>query len=284
MSKYYVSGYKTPDDVKNSDDVKKYQQFLGVKTDGIWGKNTQSAYENYIKSKNISSENVLGDFDWDKAADSISSKLTEALRPSVDEAIKKRRESYKTAKAEIDVDAASRGMEKSSFVSSMKDRQASDMNSDISSIEADYNSTLASNLYSALMSMYDTHTQKQISQQQIELEREKMQQQKELAQAELEYKKKQSASYGSSSSDETDGKMPKMGYDYSNYYTFVRMLSDEGKKDLFESDGVYWSWARQQIIADIGKEGFYVLYNQFMSKASGDKANASYGYPTNEIQ
>lgn len=58
MASYYTSGYTPPAGVTNADQVKKIQQQLtnagynigrtGV--DGVWGKNTQAAYTNYLNS------------------------------------------------------------------------------------------------------------------------------------------------------------------------------------------------------------------------------------------
>lgn len=44
MGKYYVNGYATPEGISNSADVKRIQAALGVKQDGIWGPQTQSAW------------------------------------------------------------------------------------------------------------------------------------------------------------------------------------------------------------------------------------------------
>lgn len=290
MAKYYVSGYTTPDDVKGREDVKRYQRMLGVTVDGIWGKNTQRAYESYLKNSESSGKaGTFDDFDWDAASDAVTEQLTKALRPSADSAIKNRRESLKTARAEIDVDAASRGMESSSFVSSMKEREIQEAESDIADIEESYRSTLASNLYSALMSLYDTYSENRIAQENLALEKERLEQEKvnaqkdrELAYAQLENQKSLAEGEDSDESAMTGtDSAPKMGYDYSLYYEYLRALPDESRRNVFESDEVYWAWVRAQILRDLGKEGYYTLYNEYFGTAPGGNKGAR---NTNQIQ
>ena len=38
MANYYLNGYMPPVWIQNSEDVKREQQRLGIKADGIWGK------------------------------------------------------------------------------------------------------------------------------------------------------------------------------------------------------------------------------------------------------
>lgn len=45
MANYYVKGYTPPAGIKSTEDVKREQRRLGVKADGIWGPNTQAAYD-----------------------------------------------------------------------------------------------------------------------------------------------------------------------------------------------------------------------------------------------
>ena len=57
---------------------------------------------------------------------------------------------YPSAKAELDADAVSRGMGASTYVSSMKEREDDDVQSDISIMEAQYTATLAERIAAAL--------------------------------------------------------------------------------------------------------------------------------------
>lgn len=45
MANYYVKGYTPPAGIRSTEDVKREQRRLGVKADGIWGPNTQAAYD-----------------------------------------------------------------------------------------------------------------------------------------------------------------------------------------------------------------------------------------------
>lgn len=54
MASYYLKGYTTPDGVNSRADVREWQNKLGVKADGIWGPNTQAAYERYANASSMS--------------------------------------------------------------------------------------------------------------------------------------------------------------------------------------------------------------------------------------
>lgn len=45
MTNYYLKGYTLLAWIKNGQDVKREQLRLSVKTDGIWGEKTQSAWD-----------------------------------------------------------------------------------------------------------------------------------------------------------------------------------------------------------------------------------------------
>ncbi|MEA4970635.1 MAG: hypothetical protein VB051_08925 [Candidatus Pelethousia sp.] len=44
MGKYYVNGYTAPTGINSKEEVKRVQASLGVKQDGIWGPQTQAAW------------------------------------------------------------------------------------------------------------------------------------------------------------------------------------------------------------------------------------------------
>ncbi|NCB31704.1 MAG: hypothetical protein EOM66_09900 [Clostridia bacterium] len=44
MGRYYVNGYVTPEGINSKAEVKRMQAALGVKQDGIWGPQTQAAW------------------------------------------------------------------------------------------------------------------------------------------------------------------------------------------------------------------------------------------------
>lgn len=121
MASYYLKGYTTPDGVNSRADVREWQNKLGVKADGIWGPNTQAAYERYANASSMSKfqeyyDTILGALNVPSISVSVPSKaelkedISSYLRPGVDLAISKRRAAGETAKAELDADAVSRGM------------------------------------------------------------------------------------------------------------------------------------------------------------------------------
>lgn len=77
-------------------------------------------------------------------------KLGELLRPAYDWAIQRRGESTLRASGELDADAFARGMGQSSYVDDMKGRQQEAEDRDVAYLEAEYASTLAEYLFTAL--------------------------------------------------------------------------------------------------------------------------------------
>lgn len=77
--------------------------------------------------------------------DSITEQLAQIYRPQVERAIAQRIGATKQQKAAIDVDAASRGMGTSTFVTDAKNRIMNAEAADIAGLESDYASQLAGN-------------------------------------------------------------------------------------------------------------------------------------------
>ena len=173
MANYYVSGYTPPAGYTNSDSVRQLQQALNaqganLKVDGIYGPKTHAAYSSgnattgggtvsYLPQqyKNYVSElqallkpNTISYTPTSK--EDYASMIQNALRPGYDLAIKKRQDATKTNKAEIDADAAARGMGASTWVTDVKDRQSQHEADDISTLESQYAAAYASQLMDAL--------------------------------------------------------------------------------------------------------------------------------------
>lgn len=83
----------------------------------------------------------------------IAQKISEYLRPNYDRAISSRRAQTTQNRAAIDVDAASRGMGSSTWLTDAKTRQMNAEASDIAGLESDYGASLAQNVYN----MYNQH-------------------------------------------------------------------------------------------------------------------------------
>lgn len=286
MSKYYIEGYQVPDDVHSAEDVKRYQELLGVSVDGIWGKNTQRAYEKYIGRKDKSQNSSSDGFDWESISERIRDNLAEILRPAVDNAIKNRKEAAELNKAEIDADAAARGMESSTYVTAVKSLENESLDDDIMSYEANYNSTLSSNLQSALMSAYEVYSDNQNAQKDRELQAQRLKQEQEQFEAQMKHEREQlneqmkyereklRAQYPDTADKVNGG----LGYGYEDYDIFMRTLDGKEINKIFKSTSEYWTWLRNQIIADIGDIGYYALYRDFLGT---DDDSMSRYYPEN---
>ena len=140
MASYSLTGYTPPAGVDSRQKVKEYQTRLGVTVDGIWGPKTQAAYEaSTAQSKNAWSTpaSIYGSF-YDQALSmfsvptvsvptpsraEIQADVAASLRPATDQAIETRRAQGESNMAELDADAASRGMGASTYGTSVKQRE-----------------------------------------------------------------------------------------------------------------------------------------------------------------
>lgn len=166
MASYYVNPYTPPTDYKDRSAVRDLQTQLNalganLKTDGIYGKNTDAAYRSlgsqlgganslYGSSATYSSfipqdyMSILNEVRGMLQPSTMSytgpsrAELEAGMRPSYDLAIEGRRKQTDTNKANIDVDAASRGMGSSTWTTDVKNRQQNAEASDIASLEAAY--------------------------------------------------------------------------------------------------------------------------------------------------
>jgi lysozyme family protein len=163
MANYYLPGYTPPSDIGNAEQVKALQQKLGVKTDGMWGPQTQAAYDKANGSSVPSAFSAMFDDLYsmigaytpsisyaptDEAT--IKNNIASYLRPAVDQAIANRGKQTVTNKANIDADAAARGMGASTWVTDVKNRQQNAEASDVATMESNYGATLAQQIAAAL--------------------------------------------------------------------------------------------------------------------------------------
>lgn len=174
MANYYVSGYNPPAGYTNNDSIKQLQQYLNaqganLKVDGIYGPKTHAAYsagntattgggtisylpqqyKNYVTElQALLKPNTISYTPTSK--EDHASMIQQALRPGYDLAISQRKDATKTNKAEIDADAAARGMGASTWVTDVKDRQSRYEADDIANLEGQYAAAYASQLMDAL--------------------------------------------------------------------------------------------------------------------------------------
>lgn len=164
-------GIIAPSSVTSKDDVKNLQRQLGVTVDGLWGPKTQAAYEasgmanqSSGSSSSIPSgystylkdfQSLLGSYAptisyTPTSREELQTDIESYLRPAYDLAIQNRKDATVTNKANIDVDAASRGMGSSTWVTDVKDRAQDSEARDIATLESQYEAAMAQQLMSAL--------------------------------------------------------------------------------------------------------------------------------------
>lgn len=254
MGRYYMDGYTPPPDVTDGNAVREYQRRLGIKADGIWGPNTQAAYERSAGGGNVFQdyyESIMGGINIPYVSVStpkrakVQSELEAAMRPAVDRAIDGRKKSGDTTKAELDADAAARGMGTSTYVSSMKEREQDDIDSDISMMESQYSAALAEKLQSIMM-------QYQQMQLQADMFNAKLYQsasQDAFNAAMGWYSKYLKGSRRSASGSSGTSTYSNLTYDECLQY--AGMLNPTELKELFYSGDKYWRDRRDEIRASL---------------------------------
>lgn len=294
MASYYMDGYAPPQGVNSASKVKEYQRRLGVKADGIWGPDTDSAYRASIQQDTGKS---TGGFTWgdssrdtvfDSYYNAIKSSLTQPvvtvktpdreevssmwssiLRPGTDAAIEKRNRAAEEDMAELDADAVSRGMGGSSFVTSVKARELEEAQEDIGELEAQYGATLAERIYDTL-SQYD---QMNLTAQKYNAEAAASAAKTALSMASdwySQYLTRQSAEEmsksSSSSSKSSSGSSRKSSLSTADYTEYVRNLTKSQQKLLFNSSTEYWSSRRDEIYSALGSTLYENLKKQYGGK------------------
>ncbi len=293
MARYYMDGYAPPEGVNSASKVKDYQRQLGVKADGVWGPNTDAAYRASLER---GARRQSGGFDWGDAgrngafdgyynairsslsAPAVTVKAPSAaevrdmwsgvLRPGADAAIERRSRAAEREMAEIDADAVSRGMGQSSYVTSVKARQAEEAQDDISGIEAQYGAALAEKIYDTLY-RYD---QMSLSAQQYNAEAYTAAQKTALSMASdwyNQYLSQQNAAMAAAakagSKKSSGGGSKKSGLSREDYTEYVRNLTADQRRQLFGSESSYWSSRRDEIYSALGK----TLYDSLKKKYGG---------------
>lgn len=176
MNEFVMEGYSLPEGVSTQEDVMNLQEQLrsagaNIAVDGVWGADTQAAYDSFGDSLGSSelpstpSLTVYPNAEFQKiyeqiynsmgTDDSIRDSIEAALRPQYDRAIADLQEQRLAQNAAIDVDAASRGMGNSTWVTDAKLQRLKALSANIANLEGDYASQLSSAVYSALQDKED---------------------------------------------------------------------------------------------------------------------------------
>ena len=293
MASYYMTGYTTPEGVNSREKVKEYQNMLGVASDGIWGPKTQAAYEKYTGAS--AADPYMDNMDaFSKYYDYIIGKISvpgisvnvpsraeleadysASLRPGVELAINNRRKSGESAKAEMDADAASRGMEASTYVSSMKEREGDDVEDDVSMMEAQYTATLAERIadalqYYASLEMQAASTNASMaaaaSNTAVGLASQWYQSYlNTLGESAAGTTYRGRGGSGAGTGDGTQG-----GLSAQQYREYVKKLSAEERYNLFYGNEAYWTACRLEVQEALGMSDYTTLKNQYsMNDAKG---------------
>lgn len=310
-AQYFQAGYTPPAGVGSATAVKDYQRKLGVRVDGIWGPDTQAAYEKYTASQSAQAaptggrwdppgsgagggnrtdlfnryyQAILGQLNVPSvslnipSADTLRSQWQEALRPSVDAAISRRRTASQANRAELDADAVSRGMGGSSYVSSLKERENADAQGDIGQMEAQYGATLAERIAASLQS-YD---QMRLAAQQYNQQAQQAAQQAALgmagdwyanytaqqnalalAQAQAGAKAAPGGSRGASGGS-SGGARVSSNLTTGDYLSYVERLPEGDREQLFTSGQSYWKVRRDELQAALGGSAYEALRRRYL--------------------
>lgn len=293
-AQYYSPGYTPPAGVNSATAVKEYQKMLGVAADGIWGPNTQAAYDQYYGGGQSSSP-TGGKWDAPAGSDlfnsyyqtilnqigipsmSVNTPSTQeirdqwqsALRPSVDAAIARRQSAGRTAQAELDADAVSRGMGSSSYLSSVKSREGAKTQEDIGQMEAHYGATLAERIAASLQS----YEQMRLSAEQYNLQAQQNARQAALNLAGDWYENytaqqnalMQAAAKPAASKSAAPAKASS-SLNTSDYLYYVDHLSESDRRQLFTSGQSYWKVRREELMDALGSGSYLSLRDRYLGK------------------
>ena len=200
------------------------------------------------------------------SAAELSSQYASYLKPRVDSAIAAREDAAETNRAELDADAAARGMGSSTFVSSLKSREMDAAASDIAGLEGDYLAVLSERVQEGMMAQLERQQELYMFQAKQQAEARNtalslasdwyfdyMDRQQELELARLAAEKRGSSS--SRRSSEYTGDV----LTYGEYEEFVNLLTAEEREKLRSSNNKTWSAYREEMQFALGEDGFDML-------------------------
>lgn len=209
------------------------------------------------------------DVTYDALSESeIKEQVAAWLRPGYDQAILNRQEQTKSYAAELDVDALSRGMGSSTYVTDAKSRLLKNEARDIASLEGDYGASLAQAVYERLDSEKDRELEVTLYNKDMEQNAYELAYSAALALMGLSTggggggggggrrSGSSRSSYGrsSSSSGVTSAE---------NCATFLSSLSKAERAEVYGGTSAQAEAYRSEIVASVGISGFYELQQQY---------------------
>ena len=194
----------------------------------------------------------------------LEADFSASMRPNVDLAIGNRRSAGERTKAELDADAAARGMGGSTFLSSMKEREGDDVETDVATLEAQYSASLAERIQDAMMEYQQMSMQANMFNAQM--------QQSAMSTAMgvastwyTSYLSGLSSSRrsggGGGSSKQAAVSNAFSGLTLAQCEQYVDMLDRSEKLQLFSSDQSYWADRRAELEASLGDD-----YTRFVNR------------------
>ena len=197
--------------------------------------------------------------------DSLVELFEAYLRPTYDRAIENRHQAAQTSMADLDADAYSRGMGASTFVSSMREREQDDMNSDIAMLETEYASALSERLYEA-MAAYSK----------LKLEADIYNAENALSASSTGRSTGRSSGRGSgktASAGSGTGMSGKVKFGFDECKSLLGKFSTSERYDFFMSGDPYWKQMRSEMIEAIGRDRFEYLKDSYFGGAHGRHTN-----------
>ena len=195
--------------------------------------------------------------------DSLVELFEAYLRPTYDRAIENRQAAAQTSMAELDADAYSRGMGASTFVSSMREREQDDMNSDIAMLETEYASALSERLYEA-MAAYSK----------LKLEADIYNAENALSASSTGRSTGGSSGRGkTASAGSGTGMSGKVKFGFDECKSLLGKFSTSERYDFFMSGDPYWKQMRSEMIEAIGRDRFEYLKDSYFGGAHGRHTN-----------
>lgn len=184
----------------------------------------------------------------EQTVEGITEQVEKYLRNYYDQSIAERQRATVQQNAALDVDAASRGMGSSTFLSDMKNRQYMAEAADISDMNSDYNATLAQTVQDQYNQYLTNKLNVDFNNQQIKYDIDKWNASSRLALEELAYERAHAAyelSKKSSGGGSSSGSSKKSGNSTTKKPTVVGetlvFVSDDGSKQYRRdySDGTH---------------------------------------------
>lgn len=275
----YSSVYTPPPGITNGEGVKAIQRQLNaaganLAVDGRWGPKTDAAYQILMGNGAATQYPGLAGFMQQsqlsmpgiqyvpQSEAALRAQLRDALRPQVDAAIAARKEATKENAAALDVDAWSRGMGRSTYLTDVKERQLDDEAEDIAQMEQEYSATLASLLMEALEAERQRAFQAQL------YNADALAKTRELAfsSAQDAYQEYLATLQAAQRRNRGSSKEDAIATSEENCRLFLSYLTPEERANIYSGATAQDRIYRDELIASLGYAGYVAIQQEFPGK------------------